>query len=96
MLGPEKMREIAQRVLDHSCADQTEVLLLGEDTQLTRFANSRIHQNVAERNLEVRVRAVSEKKVGVATVNDLSDMALQQVALQALESAVLQPENTPG
>lgn len=93
MLGPERMRQITHRVLAHSTADQTEVVLLSEDTNLTRFANSRIHQNVAERNVQVRVRAVSGKRVGVASINDLSDAALQQVTENALEIALLQPEN---
>jgi PmbA protein len=93
MLGPERMRQITQRVLAHSTADQTEVVVLSEDTNLTRFANSRIHQNVAERNVQVRVRAVSGKRVGVASINDLSNAALQQVTENALEIALLQPEN---
>lgn len=93
MLGPERMRQIIQRLLAHSTADQTEVVLLSEDTNLTRFANSRIHQNVSERNVQVRVRAVSGKRVGVASINDLSDAALQQVTENALEIALLQPDN---
>ncbi len=93
MLGAQGMREIAERVLSRSKASQTEVLLWGEDTQLTRFANSRIHQNVAERNAEVRVRAVAGKKVGVATTNDLGDKALQRVVEQALQVALMQPDN---
>jgi PmbA protein len=93
MLGLERIRRIVRQVLAYSTADQTEVLLLSEDTALTRFANSRIHQNVAERNAQVRVRAVSGKKVGVASSNDLSDTALRQVAQNALEIALLQPAN---
>ena len=93
MLGPRGMRAIAQRVLQRSRADQTEVLLFNDQTQLTRFANSHIHQNVAERNVQVRVRAVSGTKVGVAATNDFSTAALQQVTERALEMARLQPEN---
>lgn len=93
MLGPEKMKEIAQRVLAYSIADQTEVVLLNEETYLTRFANSRIHQNVAERNMHVRVRAVLGKKVGVASSNEVSESSLDRVAARAVEIALLQPEN---
>ena len=93
LLGLEKMKEITQCVLAHSRADQTEVLLLGGETELTRFANSRIHQNVSERNVQVRVRAVSGKKVGVASINDLGDAALRKVVENALQIALLQPEN---
>jgi len=93
MLGQDKIRQITQRVFAHSKADQTEVVVLGEEKALTRFANSRIHQNVAERNVQVRVRAVAGKKAGVAVINDPSDAALQQVAENALEIALLQPDN---
>lgn len=93
LLGPERMRQIAQRVLSYSHAEQTEVVLMSGETELTRFANSRIHQNVSERNVQVRVRAVSGKKVGVASINDLSNAALRQVTENALQIALLQPEN---
>ena len=84
MQGYDKMTKLAQSVLAYSTAEQTEVVLLSADTQLTRFANSAIHQNVAERNVEVRVRATAGKRIGVASVNNLQDMALEQVAQQAL------------
>ena len=93
MLGLDKMRQITRRVLAHSRADQTEVVLLGEETALTRFANSRIHQNVTERNVQLRVRSVSGKRVGVAATNDLSNSALQRAAEDALEMALFQPDN---
>jgi len=93
MLGERKMREIAERVLSLSTAEQTEVLIMSEDSGLTRFANSYIHQNVAERNVGLRVRAVVGKKIGVASINDLSPEALEKVVERALTIARLQPEN---
>jgi len=93
MLGSQRMRQITERLLAYSAAQQTEVVLLSEDAYLTRFANSRIHQNVAEQNTQIRVRAVTGRKVGVASTNDLSDAALQRVADNALQIASLQPDN---
>jgi len=93
MLGEAKVKEIAERVLALSTADQTEVVILGEENQLTRFANSYIHQNVAEKNAQIRVRAVMGKKIGVATTNDLSDEALTRVVESAIGAARLQREN---
>jgi len=93
MLGPERMKEIVQHVLRHSTANQTEVLLSAQETALTRFANSRIHQNVAERNVEVRVRAVFGKRVGVASGNSVTAPMLDRVCERAAEIALLQPEN---
>jgi predicted Zn-dependent protease len=69
------------------------VVYLGTESALTRFANNYIHQNVAESNHELRVRAVVGKRIGVATTNRLDDNSLRNVAEQALAIALLQPEN---
>ncbi|MGQ9584844.1 MAG: TldD/PmbA family protein [Anaerolineae bacterium] len=92
-VGASGLERIAHSVMAASEADQTEVVLWAQDSRLTRFANSSIHQNVAEREVEVRVRAVLGKRVGVATTNDLSEQALRRVAETACRLARLQPEN---
>jgi predicted Zn-dependent protease len=93
LLGRAGFEALTDRVLAASSADQTEVVALGVDSALTRFANSAIHQNVAERNVEVRVRAIVGKRAGVATTNDLSDSALGRVVERAVEAARRQPED---
>lgn len=93
MLGEKRMRDIAEQVLSLSAAEQTEMIIMSDDSGLTRFANSYIHQNVAERNVGLRVRAVVGKKIGVASINDLSPEALERVVEKALAIAKLQPEN---
>jgi predicted Zn-dependent protease len=87
------VRTLLQKVLGYSKAEQTEVVYLGTESALTRFANNYIHQNVAESNHELRVRAVVGKRIGVATTNRLDDDSLRNVAEQALAIALLQPEN---
>lgn len=93
MIGRERAQTLARLALEHSRADQTEIVLLGEDSALTRFANSYIHQNVAESNLEVRVRVAFGKRLGVATTNDLSEAAVRRTVDEASRIAQLQPEN---
>lgn len=92
MRGENEIRAILEGVLARSKADQAEVLYLGKDSHLTRFANSTIHQNVSESNAEVRVRAVLGKRVGVASTNDLSPAGLDKVAEAAVTVARFQPE----
>lgn len=89
------VQTLLKKVLSYSQAGQTEVVYQGTESALTRFANNHIHQNVAESNHELRVRAVIGKKVGVATTNRLDDDSLRRVTEQALEIARIQPEN-PG
>jgi PmbA protein len=91
--GEKKLKEIADRVLALSSADQTEVLIFSNDEYLTRFAVNTIHQNVSETDVTVRVRAVFGKKVGVASGNDLSDEALQKVTQSAETVARFQQDN---
>jgi PmbA protein len=93
MLGSDKARELTQQIIGLSKADQTEVIFNGTDSALTRFANSTIHQNVAETNTEIRVRLVYGKKVGVASSNDLSPDALKRTIDTARAIAQRQPEN---
>jgi len=87
------VRALLSKVLGYSQAEQTEVVYLGTESALTRFANNFIHQNVAESDHQLRVRAVLGKKIGVATTNRLDDESLRRVTAQALEIARLQPEN---
>jgi len=56
MLGQKRIKQITDALLARSTADQTEVVILANDEALTRFANSTIHQNVAETDTEVRIR----------------------------------------
>ncbi len=88
-------RAVAERLLElaekHG-ASEAEVLVMGGTEQLTRFANSQIHQNVAETNTSVNLRFVSGKRVGVTGTNRLDDEALERLAASAAEIARLQPE----
>ncbi len=93
MLGPEKIQDLTKQALSFSKADQTEVLLLTEDSALTRFANNSIHQNVAESNAVIRTRLVFGKRVGVSEGNDLSPEGVRRVVETARAIAQLQQEN---
>src|SRR2546425_5306784 len=88
------VRALLQKVLSHSQANQTEAVYLGTESALTRFANNGIHQNVAESNHELRVRAVLGKRVGVATTNRLDDESLRRVTGQGLGKSRLLPEKS--
>jgi PmbA protein len=93
MLGEERSKQLTDTILTRSTADQTEVVVLSGDHYLTRFANSAIHQNVAETDTEVRIRVVTGSRVGVATTNSLDEAVLAQTLERALSIARLQPEN---
>jgi PmbA protein len=93
MLGPEHSKALMQRALRASKAEQTEVLLVAQDQELTRFANNLIHQNVAETDVTLMIRAVMGKRQGVATTNNLSDEGIARAVEAAREAALRQPED---
>lgn len=84
---------LAKRVLEFSSADQTEAIVWSENSALTRFTQNMVHQNVAQSDVSVRVRAIVGKRTGVATTNVLDDAALRDVVSRAIEMANLAPED---
>jgi len=80
---PAERLAIAEVVLHHAevaGATEAEVLVNAEDAALTRFANSEIHQNVAEANVRVSLRFVRGKRVGVAATGRTDEEALRRLA----------------
>ncbi|MDZ4277603.1 MAG: DNA gyrase modulator, partial [Dehalococcoidia bacterium] len=94
MLGEKELKNLSGRALELSRADQTEVVVFAPHSALTRFANSYIHQNVEQEDVDIRVRAVVGKKIGVASSNDTSDEGLRSVVERALTLARHQKENS--
>ena len=84
---------LAQRVLSFSDATETEVLVFSSNSELTRFTRNAVHQNVAEADVAVRVRAIAGKRTGVATTNLLDDGALRDLVARAASMAELAPED---
>lgn len=93
LLGRNQAEELLKRALRFSEADETQVLVSAYESYLTRFANNVIHQNVAEANVSLTIRAVVEKRSGTATTNRTDDEALAQAAERALSHARRQPED---
>ncbi|HEX8769423.1 MAG TPA: TldD/PmbA family protein [Acidimicrobiales bacterium] len=58
---------------------------------LTRFANSAIHQNVAEDSRSVRLRVVSDGRQAAASTNRLDEVGISRLVEGALEAAGLRP-----
>ena len=90
MLSPEQAADIFARIRKLSTGEEVEVLFSGGRFALTRFANNTIHQNVAEENHVVSVRAVFGGKTARAFTNKLDDESLRQVVRSAEALAKVQ------
>ncbi len=93
MIGKETALDLLKRVIRESSADQTEALLLTEDSSLTRFAESTIHQHVAERNGTAILRVVSGRRTAVVTTNMLKPAQLRASLERAISLSRMQQPN---
>jgi PmbA protein len=86
-IGPDDVRAVTEPALGLPDADGVEVLFMHEWGGLTRFANSSIHQSTWREDIGVRVRVVTDGRVGVAATNEFSKEGARKAALSALEMA---------
>lgn len=59
--------EIVERALRAAEGDEADVSCVVGDRALTRFANSRIHQNLADRTVALTMRVLADGRLGVAS-----------------------------
>ena len=89
LLGPDEVRRNADGALNLPRADGVEVLFMHEWGGLTRFASSSIHQSTHREDTGIRVRVVSEGRIGVTATNDFSPEGARRAAESALEMATV-------
>ncbi len=93
LIQKESALRVLRKLVQESPADQTEAILLTEDSSLTRFAGSAVHQHVAERNQTIVLRVVLGKKIAVVTTNLFQPSSLRQSLQKALSLARVQQPN---
>lgn len=85
MLGKERCIQIYNDIKGFVKVPQFEVLIMGKNESLTRYANSIIHQNVRTSDTTVQLRVVSGKRIGVASTNDTSKEGLADLVKASTE-----------
>jgi predicted Zn-dependent protease len=84
--------DIARRIVELvGSRGEAEALVYGGTSALTRFANSFIHQNVAETGASATLRVAVDGKVASSSSNRLDDKGLRALVEETLEIASLQP-----
>jgi predicted Zn-dependent protease len=73
-----------QRAARAAGVDDIEIYLGAHATALTRFANNTIHQNVAERDRMLSVRALIGQRTARATTNLTGDDSIRRVVEEAI------------
>lgn len=92
-LGEQHVAELAERAVRATPADAAEAIVSSSDSALTRFAGNRIHQNVAESDTQLSIRAVLGQRTGVASTNRLDEDGIAACAAAAVEAALRTPED---
>ncbi|MCK4328212.1 TldD/PmbA family protein [candidate division WOR-3 bacterium] len=85
MLGRNKIKKVIDEALSYSTAEETQVSLFIWDSFLTRFANSYIHQNMGEGNIQLEIRVINDKRVGESTTNRIDSEAIKKAVVTACE-----------
>ncbi len=87
--------EIAEAVLDR-VGDRGEaaVSVQSGTLDLTRFANSFIHQNVAEKRAQVALEVASDNRVASASIDRLDDASLDRLVERTVHAARLHPHDS--
>jgi PmbA protein len=87
-----ELLEVAESALTLAGVDGVEVALTRSTSALTRYADSRIHQNTARSDGEARVRVVVDgARVGVVATTSLTPEGVRRAAEAAREAARLTP-----
>jgi predicted Zn-dependent protease len=72
---------------------EIEAIFAGGYRALTRFANNAIHQNVAERDLQLSVRPLIDGRAARATTNRLDREGVRDVVAQAISlTSLIEPD----
>ncbi len=90
-------RDLAMRLLDvglrHATAEQTEITIGAQSLGLTRLANGAVHQHVAVADHRVRVRAIVDRRIGVASDNRVTPDSLTALVDRAIAAAKVSAPN---
>ncbi len=69
-----------------------EIIVAETKSELTRFAESYIHQNVAESNLDLIVKVINKDRIGVVEMNSIDDHTISKNIEKAIEIIKISPK----
>src|SRR5688572_1968915 len=89
----EEAKAILGKVINLSKADETTATLAGSRDGNIRFALNNVSTSGIVDDADLAVQVAFGKRVGVATINEFDDAALERVVRRAEDLARLAPEN---
>jgi len=86
--GKELIDKIKSFIQDYNF----EIIAIETKSELTRFAESYIHQNVAESNLDLTVKIINKDRIGVVEMNNIDDHTISKNIEKAIEIIKISPK----
>ncbi|SDL54556.1 Predicted Zn-dependent protease or its inactivated homolog [Catalinimonas alkaloidigena] len=93
ILSEAEAKQILQKVIGFSKADECEANLNGSTQGNIRYARNTVSTSGSETNTSLVVQSAFGKKAGTATVNEFDDASLEKAVRRSEELAQLAPEN---
>jgi len=85
-------KELVNRVKSFTKNYDFEIVATEVNSELTRFAESYIHQNVAETNLNLTVKVINEDRIGAVEMNSIDDHVISKNIEKAIEVTKIIPK----
>lgn len=79
--------EVIARALDAARADEADAAYVAVDQNISRFANSQLHQNMSEESASLTLRVIVNNAMGVATTTSFDADEIARTAELAREAA---------
>lgn len=82
-----RAEEIVELALGRAEGDAADAFCILSDRSLTRFADSRLHQNMVERSASLTIRVIVDERSGVASTSSIDPESIARAASLARELA---------
>ena len=79
--------DVLDRALAAAGADEADAAFISSDHNISRFANSQLHQNMSEESASLTLRVIVNGAMGVATTTSFDDEEIARTAALARETA---------
>jgi predicted Zn-dependent protease len=93
ILKEKETRDILNRLLSLTRADEAAAIISGGSSALSRFANNQVTQNVDRSSFVLNLAVAFGKKEGSSSIDKFDDESLKKLVNRAEEAARLSPEN---
>ncbi|MEO8033086.1 MAG: metallopeptidase TldD-related protein [Acidobacteriota bacterium] len=80
-------REILDRALEAAHAHEADAVFIATDQNISRFANSSVHQNMSEESAGLTLRVIVDGRMGVASTSSFDAAEIATTAALAHEAA---------